>query len=309
VPLRDAGSRVLRIAAARRAALRVAAAGGRALILLYHRITPGGGAPHDVVPAVPIALFQRHVEALADLGDVVPLARLLEPPDSARRVRIAITLDDDDDNHVRHALPILQAAAAPATFFLSGRALRGLGPYWWVVLERLVAERGLAEACAAVGAPAASAVDLAARCEGSPAAERLAALGDGGTPPLARAEMRALADAGMTVGFHTLRHPVLTALPDDVLAEALVNGRADLAALLGRPVDLFAYPHGRADARVARAARSAGYRAAFGSRGRPVHRGSDPFLLGRWEPGPLPVEELVASVALRLNLPTAARRR
>ena len=31
----------------------------------------------------------------------------------------------------------------PATFFLSGRSLHGLGPYWFESLERLLAERGL----------------------------------------------------------------------------------------------------------------------------------------------------------------------
>jgi peptidoglycan/xylan/chitin deacetylase (PgdA/CDA1 family) len=105
----------------------------------------------------------------------------------------------------------------------------------------------------------------------------------------------------MTVGFHTLEHPLLPDLDGDGLAAALTTGREELAAATGRPLTLLAYPHGKADQRVARATRAAGYTAAWTGWPRPAQPGDDRFLLGRWEPGPLDVDAFVASVAIRLH--------
>ena len=44
---------------------------------------------------------------------------------------LALTFDDDYDSHAREVLPILQQLRLHGTFFLSGRALNGLGGYWF----------------------------------------------------------------------------------------------------------------------------------------------------------------------------------
>jgi hypothetical protein len=62
------------------------------------------------------------------------------------------------------------------------------------------------------------------------------------------------------------------------------DGRARLAALAGRPLDLIAYPHGETDARVADAARSAGYRLGFTTERRALGPHTDPLLIGRFQP-------------------------
>ena len=88
--------------------------------------------------------------------------------------------------------------------------------------------------------------------------------------PLGVDGIGALAAAGMTVGFHTLEHPLLPDLDNDRLAAALTTGREELAAATGRPLTLLAYPHGKADQRVAGAARAAGYAAAWTGWPRPA---------------------------------------
>ena len=91
----------------------------------------------------------------------------------------------------------------------------------------------------------------------------------------------------MTIGFHTLRHRLLTGLSErDVLA-ALVEGREALEAVTAEPIRLFAYPHGRADVRVAACVRSSGYLGAWTGRPRAIKRGNDPYRLGRWETWPV----------------------
>ena len=293
---------------AQTAALRLAAARGRGLVLVYHRVRPEGRIPSDVVPAVPTSAVRRQLEALADVGDIVPLDELIARAEPNGRVRFAVTFDDDEALHVSEALPLLRSLGIRATFFLSGRALHGIGPYWWCCLEAMIAERGFAATCRVLGVDASSPLELASRLEGSVACDdlcRVAAAPD--EPALDGVGIRALTRGGMAVGFHTLLHPVLTALGDEALREALARGRDDLAEAAGGPARFLAYPHGRADARVARAAAAAGYDAAFRAGGRPLVPNHGRFLLGRWEPGELGVDDFLASVALRLNRPVGAR--
>jgi peptidoglycan/xylan/chitin deacetylase (PgdA/CDA1 family) len=255
--------------------------------------------------------LRAQLEALAELGDVVDLPRLLDPPASRRRPRFAVTFDDDYPHHTAHALPVLRDVGAPGTFFLSGRALHGLGPYWWERLEALVAADGVERAGRALGIPGDSPQALAAACERNPAARsRLAALAPEVVErPLGVDGIGALVVAGMTVGFHTLEHPLLPDLDSERLAAALTTGRGELAAATGRPMTLLAYPHGKADQRVAQAVRAAGYAAAWTGWPQPALAGDDPFLLGRWEPGPLELDPFVASVAVRLNRAAPGPRR
>jgi peptidoglycan/xylan/chitin deacetylase (PgdA/CDA1 family)/GT2 family glycosyltransferase len=76
-------------------------------------------------------------------------------------------------------------------------------------------------------------------------------------------DIRRLECAGWEIGHHTRTHPVLTTLDDDQLDEEIVGGKRKLEALLGHPVSTFAYPFGVHDIRVRRAAKRAGFRAAF----------------------------------------------
>jgi peptidoglycan/xylan/chitin deacetylase (PgdA/CDA1 family) len=68
---------------------------------------------------------------------------------------------------------------------------------------------------------------------------------------------------GFSFHSHTRSHADLTSLDDDALDAQLRGSREDLQALLGDDVAFLAYPYGRHDERVLRAAQAAGYRAAF----------------------------------------------
>ena len=97
----------------------------------------------------------------------------------------------------------------------------------------------------------------------------------------------------MTIGFHTVEHDPLPDLDDPALEDAVSRGREDLAAAAGAAVRYFAYPHGKADARSAMAVRRAGFDAAFTGAAQPLRHGDDAYRLGRWEPGPLGVDDLL----------------
>ena len=83
---------------------------------------------------------------------------------------------------------------------------------------------------------------------------------------LGPAELRSLLSAGMSVGAHTLSHPMLSKLPEDRAWFEIVAGRRRLENILGREVWAFAYPFGGPSAVSGREfgmAERAGYKAAF----------------------------------------------
>jgi peptidoglycan/xylan/chitin deacetylase (PgdA/CDA1 family) len=75
-------------------------------------------------------------------------------------------------------------------------------------------------------------------------------------------EIRALRDAGMEIGAHSVTHPDLTSLGLDDLRAQVAQSGATIAAELGAPVLSFCYPGGRFNDTVAAVARESGFTSA-----------------------------------------------
>jgi peptidoglycan/xylan/chitin deacetylase (PgdA/CDA1 family) len=92
-------------------------------------------------------------------------------------------------------------------------------------------------------------------------------------------EVRELHTHGIEIGAHTVTHPDLTTLPYAEALGELVGSKRALEAVVQAPVEVAAYPFGRANDETRAAAREAGFRAAC----RTLGRGSwaDPFDLPR----------------------------
>jgi peptidoglycan/xylan/chitin deacetylase (PgdA/CDA1 family) len=292
----------LRAKPVRDAVRAIAALRGRSLVFVYHRVTATEPPVYEVVPSVSPTLFRRQLEALAEVGDIVPLDEIVRDRDRHAKPRFAITLDDDFATHFEGAFPALVELGVPATFFLSGRSFHGLGPYWFEQLERLVAERGMRTAARLVGVATDRINDVIVACELDPALqERLEAESRDAPRHLGRQEIHELSRAGMAIGFHTLRHRILVRLDDEDVAAALTVGRKEIEDVIGRPLVHFAYPHGKADRRTADKAKEAGYESAWTGRPHAMRRGDDRYLLGRWEPGELDVDDFLVGTAIRLS--------
>lgn len=91
-------------------------------------------------------------------------------------------------------------------------------------------------------------------------------------------QVREIKAAGMTIGSHSKTHPLLTK-PTVSLPDELEGSRREIEQHIGVSPDLFAYPFGAWDARVADAVRQAGYRAARAYPGGYWNRPSDLFAL------------------------------
>jgi peptidoglycan/xylan/chitin deacetylase (PgdA/CDA1 family) len=114
-------------------------------------------------------------------------------------------------------------------------------------------------------------------------------------------ELAELGEAGWEIGSHTRTHARLTTLGDDPLDAELRASRAELEDALGRPCHSLAYPYGAVDARVAGAARRAGYAAAASPPG--VLAPADP--LGAARVGVYPVDR---SARFRVKVSPTVRR-
>jgi peptidoglycan/xylan/chitin deacetylase (PgdA/CDA1 family) len=123
-----------------------------------------------------------------------------------------------------------------------------------------------------------------------------------------------LIERGLEVGSHTVSHVHLTSLGEYELRCELGESRSRLEDGLRRPCRFLAYPYGEHDERVRRAARAAGYEAAFALPGRPrprdryavprvgIWRGDGPLRVALKTSAParaLPVAEALGSLRLR----------
>ena len=66
-----------------------------------------------------------------------------------------------------------------------------------------------------------------------------------GRPMLSWAEIKEMAQSGISFGAHTLTHPDLTKLPLKRIETEIVESKSILEDFLGMPVACFAYPFGR----------------------------------------------------------------
>ena len=286
------------------------------LVLAHHRIAGfAGDRERELVPALSTRTFEERLEFLQERYRVVPASQVLAAARARRRgerVPVALTFDDDLHSHLDVVAPILRRRSFPATFYVGPPLPQGAS-FWWEDLQALADGGGLptrldslpeADIKAVARREARAIHDLGRTIESLPpdrrdgvAAELHVLSGASTRPRLDADAMAALVDQGFELGFHTAHHYLLTTLDGERLARELTDGREVLERIAGAPVTTVAYPHGKADARVALSAREAGFRLAFTGWKAPIERATDPFLAPRVEVHSAPLDEFAGRLA------------
>jgi peptidoglycan/xylan/chitin deacetylase (PgdA/CDA1 family) len=293
------------------------------LALCYHSVgDPQGRSGWALVPSLGSRLFAaqlRHLRARYRLVRARDLPEAIATRRRGERFPLAVTFDDDLAAHAGETSRLLRRLDVPATFFLGGATLQQPRPYFWQALQ------------AALDAGMSPADPLLPRVEdpgGRGGAHRLAAaireldrderdrlctllverVGGPPEPGLREHAVRAIADAGFEIGFHTRDHEALDLLDDDALGRALREGRDRLEEIAEAPLRTIAYPFGIADERVADAARAAGFRAGFTLEAQPASAGADPLLIGRYQPSFVTVGHTATELARGLTRAVVERR-
>jgi peptidoglycan/xylan/chitin deacetylase (PgdA/CDA1 family) len=93
---------------------------------------------------------------------------------------------------------------------------------------------------------------------------------------------------GITIGAHTVSHPILARVPDSTARAEISSGRSAVEAIISKPVSLFAYPNGKPgrdyDARHVEMVREEGFAAAVSTAWGASRNGDDIFQLRRFTP-------------------------
>jgi peptidoglycan/xylan/chitin deacetylase (PgdA/CDA1 family) len=277
----------------------IALAGGRRLARMPHGPVAGRVLMYHGIPQPSAAVFERQMRFLRRQFDVVPLAELVPPTRPASgRMKVALTFDDGLRNNVTVAYPILRKLGLPATFFVCPQLI-DRGMWLWnhqarQRLKRLQPER-LEKLAREAGSPRAQVEPFVEWMKGlAPphrreieACVRKASPGFYPTPAerdafdmATWADLRSLPPQLVTIGSHTLTHPILTTLAEPDLETEIGDSRRVLEAKLQRPVEFFAYPNGSQNTAV-HACTKRHYRAAVLAASDPVAPEPDAHLMPR----------------------------
>ena len=303
----------------------------RLSILIFHRVLP---EQDPLFPdEIDAARFEKVCAWLSAWFNVLPLDEAVRALAQGRLPERAVAITFDDgyaDNH-EIALPILQRHGLNATFYISTGFLDG-GLMWNdVVIEAVRGCRGTTldlagwlddqgpsqYDLASVAARRAAVAGIIARIKYLEPQARLrlahaVAERAGVSLPvdlmMTSAQVRALHQAGMRIGGHTVSHPILARLDDDLAAQEIQQGRDRLEALIGAPVTLFAYPNGRPgedyDARISGLVRRAGFSCAVStSWGAASVAEADLYQLPRFTPWDRTAWRFVARLWRNLHTP------
>lgn len=224
---------------------------GCARILMFH------GTPRSRAAAL-----ARGLRYLKRSFDIVPLGSIATGAaarDFRFRRQIALTFDDGLRNNVEVAYPILKELGIPATFFVCPELIER-GKWLWnhEARQRLRRLDSLGDLSRDSGGPAEveafiewmKKLDLPKR----QAVEERVRVSTPRFAPTAEErhefdlaqwdELRRLDPAIVTIGSHTLTHPILPALSPAQAVFEISESRRILEERLDRTVDLFAYPNG-----------------------------------------------------------------
>lgn len=235
----------------------------RLSILIYHRVlsTPDPMRPNE--PEVgefdwQMRLLRTHFNPVSLLDALEGLRTGTLP---ARAV--CVTLDDGYADNESCALPILRKYQIPATVFISTGFLNGgrmwndsiietvrkcdgkildlseldLGCYSLdSVAERLAAAISIIQKIKHLDPQIRSA--LVREIE-----KRVTSLPN--DLMLTDAQVQSLARSGISIGAHTVNHPILCSVSDEIARREISESKLYLEELLQMPVDVFAYPNGR----------------------------------------------------------------
>ena len=279
---------------------------GSLVVLTYHRVLP---KPDPLLPGEPDAAeFASQMDMLSCVFKLIGLAeardRLLArslPPRA-----MCITFDDGYANNCEIALPILRERGIPATVFVATGFLNG-GRMFNDTMIEAVRRAGSVLDLAPLGLGRYELPDVAARRraidqilpaikhldpdERLARVERIAEIVGARLPDdlmMTDEQVRKLADNGVEIGAHTVRHPVLTRVTPERARTELVESRRRLQAITGRPVTSFAYPNGRPvsdyDASHVALVRDSGFELAVSTAPGAASPLCDPFQIPRTSP-------------------------
>jgi peptidoglycan/xylan/chitin deacetylase (PgdA/CDA1 family) len=275
---------------------------GAFTVVNYHGVVPDGYSSSETFldgNLVPPEVFRQHLQFLKTHYHIIHPEDFRAWVEQGKRLpprAVLVTCDDGLLNTLTDMLPVLQSEGVSCLFFVTGSSSgHQPGMLWYEELYLLMRAKPLAgpdlELPSDKGGESTgtesfqarwwSAVRRASRLDATSRAAWMGLVrGQCGPIPAFRseagserrwrllniAELKQLAQAGMSIGAHTLSHPVLSVCSEEEARREIQEGKNSLERALGRPLWAFAYPFGNPSTmgeREVRLAREAGFSCAF----------------------------------------------
>lgn len=265
---------------------------GIGAILMFHHVRPTRN--NDFQPNRLLEITPEHLDTtvrlVRELGwDIVALDEVPERLAQGRGRFVVLTFDDGYRDNRDHALPVLRKHGAPWTMFVTTDYASGRGSLWWIELEEAIRASARVSAggrnypTATLAEKNAAFAAIYAELRGGPeprlreVTAELCRKAGVDTAALVRSlclsweELGALAgsEPKLTIGAHTLSHPMLAKWDGDTAGREIVEAKAEIETRLGRDVLHLAYPVGdptSAGRREFELAQEAGYATAVTTR-------------------------------------------
>lgn len=257
--------------------------GAGCTIVFYHYVRDVERTPFPGIKALSVAGFAAQLDWLQARYDIIDgptFERAALTGAEFKGPTALLTFDDGFVDHFEHVFPLLKSRGLGGIFFLAGATLTSRPTLLNVhkthfLLSELGAERFALEAGAALEAEGVSVTAASGLREGIyrydeapdvrikrilnyeapyPVADRALSrlfehyIGDSGAFAralyLSAAQVREMARGGMTFGFHTHSHPVLSRLDREEQRNELRHGPRLIRDLTGQQTVSFCYPYG-----------------------------------------------------------------
>jgi hypothetical protein len=239
------------------------------VILLYHRVGPPVApwllrpTPRDIFDEE-MAHIRRHYDVLS-LEDAIAYLRGW---DKGPRRGVVVTFDDGYSDNYHHALPSLVRHRIPATIFLATRNISDRRLFWpdrlryaaWATRQSddgLFLRQVSGRVTDASRWSDAAVDNLTTRLAVDVPEEMAESL------LVSWAQVREMAEAGISFGGHSRNHSVLVTLAAADRWGEIVGSLSDLAANVSLQFRPFAYPFGLFDAELEQMCEAAGYHCAL----------------------------------------------
>jgi peptidoglycan/xylan/chitin deacetylase (PgdA/CDA1 family) len=275
-------------------------------VVTYHGVLPTGYPLHDLVlhdHLVSADAFIRQMRLLKSRYNVISPEQFLQWAEGELELpsrSVLLTCDDGLRNTLSEMLPILQHFGFPCLFFVTGASSGCVSSMLW--FEQLYIWLLHAENEVSICLPSLPSVRIGRRPKQIHSAwveltKQLSAFDPGSRAQVledvriqisisndwqskysqSRAlrnrffmlnvhELRELQEAGMTIGAHTMSHPMLSQTSEELAFKEIADSKTHLEFALGRPIWALAFPFGNrgtVGVREQALAKRAGFKSAF----------------------------------------------
>jgi peptidoglycan/xylan/chitin deacetylase (PgdA/CDA1 family) len=274
----------------------------RPAIFCFHSVQAANDRSFRSQLSVDDDFLENLIVSLRKLG--IPVISIGDAVERLRsgdlRPFVVLTFDDGYADNYTTLYPLMRRLEAPFTIFVTTDLVDRTATMWWDMLERLM--EGGAKLTPQPGdhtGDTGTRGGLTALLKRESASAQTRLLADmarahpkiahepAGGAALSWQMLREMQASGLlTVGSHTMRHPMLGCLGVEEVEAELAGSRARLEEMLDIPVEFLAYPYGQdweIGPHSAPSARRAGYKAAFSTEAVPLQAddADRPYLLPR----------------------------